>query len=220
MRKAIVLAALFTTGYLFTSAQIKKDAILLGGQVSYNSNSNAYWNITQPSQTNQKNNGGNFNITIGKAFKENAVTGIKLGYSTSKSENSYNGTSFYNAKANQFNLGLFCRKYKKLGGDFYFFGEGGLDYFKSKQTNTDVAGNNKTVVDGSSGNLSLSPGISYQVCKKLQLEILLPGIISAQYGNYKATPQTNNSKQEYFSINTNLNGSLLNSVGIGFRFVL
>ena len=146
--------------------------------------------------------------------------GVNVGYSSSKAENFYNGTSFYNSNANQYNLGLFYRKYKKLGGDFYFFGEAGAGFFSGKQTNTDIALNNKTIIDGAGGNLFLTPGISYKICKKLQLEITMPGIVNVNYTSYKASPQTNNSKQEQFGISTSLNGSLLNSIGFGFRFVL
>jgi hypothetical protein len=146
--------------------------------------------------------------------------GLNLGYISSKAENIYNGNTYFNYKSNLYNLGVFYRKYKKLAGDFYLFGEGGADFFTSKQTNTNVQPNTETVVDGTGGSLSLMPGVSYKICKKMQLEISLPDILSASYGSYKATPQTNNSTQKVFNINSSLNGSLLNSVGVGFRFVL
>lgn len=220
MKKIYSLSLLLACTGLMGTAQIKKGAILLGGQLSYNSNSNAYWNVNQPNQTNQKSSGGNFNIAIGKAFKENTVTGVNIGFGSSKSDNFYNGSTYYNSHSNQYNLGLFYRKYKKLSGDFYFFGEGCVGFFSNKQTNTDIPLNNKTIIKGLGGNLFLTPGISYKICKKLQIEITMPGILNANYISYKAAPQTSNPNQKQFAISSSLNGTLLNSVGFGFRFVL
>lgn len=216
MKKILSLSLLLITVNFMLIAQIKKDAVLLGGQLSYNNNSNNYL----PNQNTQKSTGGNFNIIIGKAFKENTVAGFNVGYSYGKAENFYNGTSFYNSKSNQYNFGLFYRKYKKLGGDFYLFGEAGSNFFTSKQTSSDVSGINKVITDGTGINVILSPGISYNLCKKFQLEIILPGIAGINYTSYKSTPQNNNNKQQQFGISTSLNGSLLNSVGIGFRLIL
>jgi hypothetical protein len=201
---------------LTLNAQIIKGSILLGGQIFYY-NSNINYGTTQP---NQKNKSGDFNISAGKALKENSVLGFYVTYGNWKANNNYNGNYFINSKVNQYNFGLFYRQYKNLARDFYFFAEAGVAYISAIQTDTDTLGNNKVKYTQSGGQLNLTPGISYKIFKKLQLEIFIPSIVSVQYTISKTKSQTNNFKQEQFLISTNLNASSLNNLGVGFRFVL
>lgn len=221
MKKTFALL-LLTTGSLAGMAQIKKGAVLLGGQLGFNnSTSDVTFSPPNPPNTtqNQKNKGGNFNIAIGKAVAENAVIGLNAGYSGGKNENT-SGVNSFTSKYNQYNAGVFYRQYRKLANRFYFFGEGGIGYFTSKQTDTNTPAINNVTRKSTGGQMYLTPGIAYQIGKKLQLELLIPNIVSANYSVNKTTSTGSNTKQDQFNINTNLNGLALNSAGIGFRFVL
>jgi hypothetical protein len=221
MKKTFVVLILIA-GSLASIAQIKKDAILLGGQLGfYNSTSEAIFSPPNPpnTQQTQKNKGSNFNVAIGKAITENSVIGLNTGYGGSKNE-TISGTNSFTSKLDQYNVGVFYRQYKKLATRFYFFGEGGVGYFASKQTDKNTPAINDVTRKGSGGQLYLTPGVSYQTGKKLQLEILIPNIVSASYSVNKTTSTGNNTKQDQFSINTNLNGSPFNALAVGFRFIL
>lgn len=200
---------------LTTNAQIKKDAILLGGHVFYNTSKTHDSALTR----NQKNRNASFNISIGKAFKENSIYGINVTYSPSKNDYFYNPLITY--KVNSYHLGVFYRQYKKLAKDFYFFTELGAAYFTSKQTNTDSSGIKLSTYNQSGGLSYLTPGISYKILKKLNLEILIPNIVSIGYSVTKSKAPTQNYRQEQFSFNTSINNSSpLGNLGVGFRFIL
>jgi hypothetical protein len=220
MRKILSLSLLFICSSLLATAQIKKGAVLLGGQIAF-SDAESESNNNQPNQQQtQKNNNAFFRISVGKAIKENTVAGINAGYGSNKNENFNNNTLVSSSDFKQYSVGVFYRQYKKIGGNFYFFGEGGADYIGSTQKDNNFPGNNLITRKGSGVQLSLTPGISYQVLKKLQLEILIPDIAALQYNTLKTTAQNSNSKQNQFSFNTSLSSSPFNSLGVGFRLVL
>jgi hypothetical protein len=221
MKKTFVLL-LFIGATAAAAAQIKKGALLLGGQFGFNnSTSDVTFSPPNPPNTTQtqKSKGGNFNIAIGKAIEENSVIGLNAGYGSSKNEN-ISGINSFTSKADQYNVGIFYRRYKKLAARFYFFGEVGAGYTGSKQKDKATPAINDVTRKSSGGQMYLTPGIAYQIAKKLQLELLIPNIVSANYNVNKTTSTGNNTKQDQFNINTNLNGSPLNSLGLGFRFIL
>ncbi len=217
MKKILSLSLLFICCGFLATAQIKKGAVLLGGQIAF---SDAESENTNNQQQTQKNNNALFRISVGKAIKENTVVGINAGYGSSKNEIFNNNTLNFSSDFKQYSVGIFYRQYKKIGGNFYFFGEGGADYIGSTQKDNSFPVNNPVTRKGSGVQLSLTPGISYQVLKKLQLEILIPEIAALQYNTLKTTSQNSTSKQNQFSFNTSLSSSPLNSLGIGFRLVL
>ena len=216
MRKFFALLFPITCMSTITSAQIKQGSILLGGQVSsYNSTIDYSTN-----QRSQKNNSSTFNIAVGKAFKENSVFGINLTYSPSSFSYSYN--NYVNTKQRFYSLGVYARQYKKLVKDLYFFTELGGAYVFSTQIDTDTLGTKLSTGKGSGGQLNLTPGISYKICKKINLEVTIPNIVYVQYAITKnetiSPPQ--NSKETRFLFSTNLTSSFINNLGIGFRLIL
>jgi hypothetical protein len=219
MKKTFALLLLIVCS-IVSAAQIKKGAILLGGQLGVYNSSIDYTSSTPPNTPqNQKNKGANFGIVIGTAIKDNVVVGINTGYGYYKNENTVGITSF-TSNTDQYNFGVFYRQYKSLGRNFYFLGEAGVGYIGSKQTDKNTPVVNDVTRKSSGVQLYVNPGVAYQVSKKLQLEILVPNIVSAGYSKNKTTSQVNNSTQDNFYINTNLNGPPLNNLAVGFRFIL
>lgn len=215
MKKIYFLLTLIATAS-FVNAQIKKDAVLLGGQLSYNNASNQY-SATQPEQ---KTSGAYANVNVGKVYKDNHVVGITVGYSRGNSESNY-GAGYRTSKSDSYNAGVFYRQYKSLGKDFYFFGALNAGYFGNiiNDVYTDYPGKKyKSTENGA--RLGLTPGLSYAICKKLQLEILLPDLISLRYSDQKNTYPLVSTKARSFYANTSLSGSAVNSLGIGFQLVL
>jgi hypothetical protein len=202
----------------FTNAQIKTSSVLLGGQIGYYSSDVSY----SGSQPNEKNNNASFNISIGKALKENSVYGLNLTYSPVKVDNFYNGANYISSKLNQYNLGIFYRKYKKLGKDFYFFTELGASYINMKETNTDTLGTDLETIKQSGGQIFLTPGLSYKILNKLHLEIIIPNLVTTEYivSKDKTPAQKANQKQFLFNTSLNSTGGGLTFVGVGFHFIL
>lgn len=211
----VVIIAIFSFS---SSGQVKKGSVLLGGQLSCNS----YKIDRNMPQSDYKRHYGNLSVSAGKAIKDNSVLGLYVGYGTGKEENYSNGFTYFNSRSSNYNAGLFYRRYVKLARDFYFFGEAGGGYSGDDRTDTEVLSGNKTKTNEVGGELFITPGISYRVYRKLQIELQIPRIASLQYTSSKTTAPTpaDSYKEEAFNFNTSLSNSLLSSVGVGFRFVL
>ncbi len=203
------------------TAQIKKGTILLGGQIAGASGNNKQAN--QFTEETVKIKSFVFGTSIGKAIKENNIIGINVGAGFSNYRFRRVGFDSSSSTSNSFNAALFYRKYKKLAKDFYFFGEATGGFGMSKQNNIPsnfpTEYNRKTI----STYLSLTPGISYKVFKKMQLEVTLPNIIGAYYSKSKDVETSTSNSKGYstnFSLNTGLSNQLLSSLSLGFRLFL
>lgn len=220
--KILLLLAIIFCGALTANAQINKGRFLLGGSFSLD---NEKYN--EPSLK-SKIESLNTNIQFGKVVKENTVVGLILSYSYSNYYyNSMPDSDFNKSNQNSSGAGIFYRKYIKLAKDFYFFGEVDAEYFHSKKTQEYVFqnGNRGSKFTSDGGSVSFIPGISYTVCKRMQIELVMPNIISLSYSHLKTdyintTPPFPRQEGNVFSFNTNLNSNLLSSFGIGFKFLL
>ena len=200
------------------NGQIKKQAILLGGQLFYYNYNNKNDNL------NQKSESGSFSLSIGKAYKENKIVGVNLRFSPIRQSQYLNNGDTTNLTFNRFDIGLFYREYKKLAKDLYFFSQFDGAFITANQMEHYKIASANVNVTQRGGFLALTPGISYQVYKKLQLEIIIPNILSVQYLVTKIDSKVNqikNSKQEQFLFYSNINNNTgLGFLGVGFRFIL
>lgn len=207
--KILLLFALLFFVISNTNAQITQGKYLLGGSVAYyNSSSENY-------------NSGYFNLQLGKVIKLNTVVGITGSLSASKN---HNGNDAY--KVYQYNAGIFYRKYKPLVEKLYFFGEIDAVFQHGSNYGTYFYNVGQSLFTNSNGvQLSFTPGLSYPVTKNLQLELTMPNLATISYARIKTvdsklpagvSPQKGNT----FSAGVNLNASLMNNFGIGFRFLL
>jgi len=227
-RILLTLTLLFSLS-LVASAQFKKNDILLGGQLSYSYNSNTNTQpYTTPSTNDSKTNYGNITISLGKALDEKTVVGINLSYMPSSSTNypSYGGDIPLKYKSNGYSTGIFYRKYKSLGKEFYLFGEVSAWYNWSDQSGKDSIG--EKLISGSSWStgIDLYPGIAYRISKHLFLELSIPNLVYVGYSKsnsssqYGTVTEVQTSKNDQLVISTSLSSNPLNAMGIGFRLIL
>jgi len=218
MSRKVYLPALILLGFsLFADAQINNGSVLLGGQISNNTS------ISKTGgQKDQQYNAAVYNISVGKAIKENSVVGINLSYSPSTTHYyDANGSgSIGKSKIRGYSAGVYYRLYKNLGKDFYFFGEFGATYMGTKFTTFDSQGNELNSSSAAGGRLSLSPGLSYKLMNKFYLEVTIPSLVNIQYTVTKSKPSPPVSKQEQFTFNTALTSNALNLLGVGFCVIL
>jgi hypothetical protein len=210
------LLALLLMVFFCSSAQIKKGSILLGGQLFYYNDKNETDNFTQSYQ------GGSIGVSVGKAYKENRVAGFTIAFSPSKQDNIRNGNDTFNLNYHRFDIGVFLREYKRLAKDFYFFGQIDAAFITSNQKEDYKRGGDlKATQKG--GFISLTPGISYQVFTKMQLELTIPNILGLQYLVTKIDSQNlqvQSSKRKQMSFYSNVNNNTsLGWLGVGFRFI-
>lgn len=198
-------------------AQIAKGSYLFGGQLGYSTNKYEYNN----GLSSQKNNSGSFSLSIGKATTENNVYGLRLFYNPSTTKYNNSSSIYLTSTNNGYGIGIYRRNFRKLSKDFYFFTDINASY---NQTNTkDVDTASVVIRDNKnySFSIGLTPGLTYRIYKKLNLELLIPDFASASYSISKSNLPNDNNKSTSFTINSSLRSSaILNSVGVGFFLIL
>lgn len=208
--KTLLFFAIFFFAALLSNAQVKQGRALLGGSVSYYHGSNPIFNFFYA------------NVQLGRVIKNNSVIGIIGSYST----NDYNFTVTSPNKTTGYSVGIFFRKYKSLGSNFYFFGE--LDCLYAYSKNVQQYYNNVSQNLNSKSNgvtISFIPGISYTVWKRMQVELSMPNIANLGYSHITTIaaslpPAVSSQKQDIFIAGANLNSNPLSNFGIGFKFLL
>lgn len=209
---------LLTIISLAAHGQIAKKSILLGGQLYYYNGKNRVGDLEQQVKS------GAVGLSIGQAFKENQVAGISLNFSPYRQSNLLTGSDTVDLRFDRYDIGAFYREYKTLAKDFYFFCEVEAAFITANQTEHYKIAGADVNVRQRGGFISLTPGISYQVFKKMQLEIIIPNILSAQYLMTKIdsdVSQVKDTRQEEWLFYSNVNNNnALGFLGVGFRFVL
>jgi hypothetical protein len=207
--KILLSVAIFFFTAIAANAQITEGKYLLGGSFNYYNS------------TGSNTNSINTNIQFGKVIKENTVAGV-IG-SVAASKNTFAGSrySIYNYSA-----GVFYRKYKPLGKNFYFLQEADAVFQHSRGFGNYFDNVGQSLYANSNGvMLSYIPGISYSATKRMQIELTMPNLVNVSFTNIKTVnnrlPQgVSPQKANTFYANVNLNSNLLNNFGIGFKFLL
>ena len=203
---------------LSLSAQIVKNSLLIGGQVS---SSNSEQNNSVNS--NLVGKAATYGISFGKAVHDNRVVGIDLVYIPSTINQQGANSDTLSIKSNTYSIDVFYRQYKKLAKDLYFFSQLSLgvrfdNQFDSHPTYPYTTKSNQIAIP-----FSFTPGISYQVYKKMHLEITIPDLAMLQYSTTRQVNTQNMvqsvSKYNSFSITTTLTGRSFFLFGAGIRFI-
>jgi hypothetical protein len=219
MRKILSLSCLLLFYCLSAKAQIKKGTILIGGEFGYFKDKTKF-----EGAGNQLYESGAITLSPGKAFKENSIAGLSISYYPNHQHYSNFGNDTVDVRYRRYDLGLFYRKYKRLAEDFYFFMEASAAHIRADQKNTYSLNPGDVKAKQRGGWISLTPGISYQVFKKLQLEIDIPGILTLQYLVTRIdsrNTQVKTSKEETVYMYSSLKNSTgLGYLGVGFHFLL
>lgn len=170
---------------------------------------------------NQEGKSSGFSIypAIGIAIQNNTVMGLRLSYNRSKNEHE-EGANQSRQDVNGFGAGVFYRRYMNLSQKFYLFGEGSLNYNRSKQATKNAWQNSTQKI--SNVGLSFYPGVAYAVSRKMHLEVGLNNLLDISYSrsetesNLSSPPTLSKSSGIHFSTNVSTSAPLT----VGFRFVL
>jgi type V secretory pathway adhesin AidA len=205
--KILLLVAAYFCLAFSSHAQIKTGRYLLGG-------SGNYYNTSNPTQVSFYTN-----VQVGKVLNNNTVIGLTGTYSSNNFNSSYTSPP----KTRLYYAGFFYRKYKPILNKFYFFGEVNASYSYSKYI-LEYYNNNQGLKSKSSGvNLSFIPGISYNVWKRMQMELTLPSLANISYTrtttiDSSLPPSVSPQKRNTYTAGINLNSNILSNFAIGFKF--
>lgn len=194
-------------------AQIKKGSTSLGGTVNGSAGASFY----DDGRKKSKNSSVYTSIAVGKAVKENSVSGIIIGYGhNSSKEEDGSGES----RGNNYSAGVFRTEYRKLAKDFYFFTSLSGSVFYADQHMYTNAGIIFSHSKNYGAGASLTPGVSYRLYRKLYLEVSIPSIASVQYSTIKLSSSSGEAKQNSFGVSSSLSERPLSNLGVGLRFIL
>ena len=210
MRTKILLTVVIFIAAIYSSnAQINIDRYLIGGSINY-------YNTTNPTTV-----GFYSNLQIGKVIKDNSVIGLTGSYSS----NNYNYTVASPNKTRSYTSGIFYRKYTSLAKKFYFFGELDASYSYSRNIQQNYNGGQYYNSKSSGVAVSFIPGISYNVWKRLQMELSIPSLASLSYSHISTIDSSLPSsvspqKRDSYAVGINLNSNIISNFAIGFKFLL
>lgn len=215
MKKISPLFIFFViTAYTTSQAQIKKGSLFLGGDLSLSTINTK----NADAENISKQNGFNISPVAGIAVKDNLIAGVSLNAGFSENKNPYQAPQ----KGNLFGAGVFARHYKNIGkSGFYVFVQNGLGatYENQRYQKTTNVNSDSKNVKTFSASLSVYPGLSYAVSRKLHLETGFNNLLSLNYSNsknaYWNAPAT---KTNRFYLGTSLNN--LSSLYVGFRVLI
>jgi len=216
MRKLYFTFVIFIlSSQAILNAQVNKGAIFLGGDFSFSSQKTEDPNYLPVNSYSHR-----LSPVVGFAVRDNLVKGIFLVFS--KYRNDYTDVR-NNFKDEAWGGGVFIRKYKQIAkSDFALFlhGQTGIEFQNS--LSGDSVFSSRYVSHIFRAALSIYPGISYRVNKKLQLETGFNSLLMIDYYHDRKTggPASN-------PVNYTTNGfGLFSSIGspnnlyIGFRLLL
>jgi len=205
----LVLA--FSLSAYLSSAQIGKGANLLGGSISFTSQTNKFGTAAQE----QTNKYFFVSPSWGKALRQNLVVGADVAYGNDKVKAS-------DSKKNMYGAGVFARKYHNFGASgFYFFAQARLGTQFSHATGRYNPDNSSHDAKEKMTNISLGlqPGISYALTPRLHLETGLNNLLYVGYSNLEVKAgSTIVQRQKSFSAGVSLANDL--QWNMGFRFLL
>src|ERR1700748_1997091 len=121
MQKIFYLSILFISISMVSNAQISQGSLLLGGDLSFNSQNTR---TPQGSPSNYNATTVTLNPSIGKAIKDNLVLGLILDYSHYSTNSENPGVPNTVTDYNTYGAGVYLRKYFPVGKNFSVFTEG------------------------------------------------------------------------------------------------
>lgn len=218
MKTKLLFTVAFIAFMFATYAQknIPKKSLLFGGDLSFSSNT-----FKDANNTESKGKGLSVSPSVAIAIKDNLFIGLTAGYNFYKNSSTPNFSTFDSTILHGYNCAIFIRRYKPLKNNFYLFLQGSLGGYYTKRSIEDTP--NRIFYQRYLGiNLSLSPGVSYAVNSKLQIETGLNSIFGIGYTRSELADNASYSGQSSskgFYVYTSLN-NFNSQLYFGFRLLL
>ncbi|MBK6346435.1 MAG: hypothetical protein IPN08_07850 [Bacteroidales bacterium] len=193
MKKALILT---TTMMVFMALGLKAQFFVGGGlSVSSSSSSTTFGSTTED---NDKSFSFGFYPKAGYFITKKFALGMGIGIGTSKYTEFDSSGDEIITRSNSWEVAPFARFYFKEVGNLSFFGEGVLSVGGSKQIN-EYTGYEDVTNKFFSISERISPGISYSLSEKIELEAILGSIGSTTSIHNRPAPETN---EDYKDVST------------------
>jgi hypothetical protein len=220
MKSTFILSVLFLFSFSL-SAQIKKGAIFLGGDLGFSGGSIKPVENTPVLES--ESTGFNISPVVGKAIKDNLIAGVGLYYSANNLKQTA-PNSVSEDKTNYYGGNVWLRKYYTLSKSFYLFLNSGLNVnVRKKRTEfNQVPNSSKATGFGVSANIN--PGVAYQMRKNFFLEASLNNLVSLNYVRTRYEAKNGlGLTSSYITKNYGISSSIANATNplqIGMRWII
>jgi hypothetical protein len=185
----------FLTSLLFVltcmasaQAQIEKGSLLLGTGIGFEQ---VKGKGQMSSLSTSKTNTFIISPSAGVAVKENLVAGIRLDYMTTRERNVPITDYYDNTDIKNYGAGIFLRRYIPLISQLYVFGEGNVNISVIRENTAKGPQIEELKIRGWSTGIHITPGISYGIGKKFQIEGGFNSLLSITYSKSKSTYNNN-----------------------------
>lgn len=215
MKKTSLLLLTVLFFALKSTAQFEKGQLIFSGGINFNN----YNNQTDQSNSINKNTQTSFSLdaSFGKFIRPNVVRGFSINYGHNYQKSD---PASYKMNFNSVGLGLFSTHYRSLGKNFFGFLRfnlnGNYQFGNTIQSGVDQKNRGYELSAG------LTPGISYQISKRVLLNGTLNNIALLNY-NHRKTTYSNSSevnKINQTGLYSSLSNGSLGAIGIGFSLLL
>lgn len=219
--KTSIFTLMLMASVIVCKAQFQTNQKLLGGQfgLSYYQNNP---DLSSPSYQRGYNLAASFSLS--RFAKPTLLKGGGLFYSLNHTENLINTVN--ESRSNTHNLGLFLNRtqLEPIAKNLYLSFSGNLGANLGFGKNRTVQSGNFTSSNNYTIYFSGGVGLWYQLNKRFLLTAELTNLLNLSYSlsDYKSYAGTTMSKgrNQFFGLNTGLNGFTLNNFGIGLRYLL
>src|SRR5688572_27896132 len=193
-RKLLCVLTMVMISY-YSSAQINKGSVMLGGQIGYSSENVS---STTPGERSE----ADFlttSIMFGKTVKENLFLGFNLSMGLTKRESQ----SYYEQDLDSYGASVFIRRYFEIGKKFYIFTQGhtGVSFFDNDQKYYSSVTPSSSNEKGYMINLGFYPGVSYAITRRFHIESGFNNLVAANFSHSKfRSTQHTEGKRTNFNI--------------------
>lgn len=215
--KKIVTFSIIVLLAFNASAQFNKGNKVLGLGLNFNSSTIQRQdnNLTQ----NTKEQLSNLSLELGFATRQNLVMGFYLNGGFGTSENEYGNPVSTVFKSKLYNVGggLFVRNYKKIGGDFFVFGDirAGINSAETKNVISEFVEYKRSAVSA-----GIYPGLAYKWNNKFLLELRFADLLSINYVQQRSYMGITAIESKNFNVGSSLGLGYLSNIGIGARWII
>ena len=220
MQKKSTILILLIVLTSVANAQFTKGQKVLGGNIGFavgKSESSDNFTSSQNSFT--------INPSFAKFTKSNQLCGIGMGYgySRQKSESPNNAQNSYIINQT-IGVNVFSQRLYSMAKKLYFTlnTPASIYYMFGKNIVKSSNSINESMGKGYSINLSLAPGVSYQLNNRWLFDAYLSNLVNVGFSHNQSKSSTSNykTKSNNFGISSSLSNTNLGNIGLGFRYLL
>ncbi|HJV21018.1 MAG TPA: hypothetical protein VJ552_14125 [Sediminibacterium sp.] len=215
MKKSSLLLFTVLLFALKSTAQFETGQRIFSGGINFNN----YNNQTNLNNSTSKNAQTSFSLdaSLGKFVRPNVARGFSINYGHNYQKSD---PSSYKMNYNSVGLGIFSTHYRSFGKNFFGFLRFNLNgsYQFGNTVQSGVDQKNR----GYEFSAGLTPGISYQISKRILLNGTLNNIASLNF-NHRRTTYSNSgevNKINQIGLYSSLSNGSLGAIGLGFSLLL